>query len=100
MIAAIWRVIPELPDVIAEVYSTTPLTDACYTRNELGAVFGISHDITQQEMNRPQPWLRLKNLFFTGHSISMPGICGVFINAFDRCSMIRGDDILLDAVAT
>ena len=34
--------------------------------------------------------MRLRNLFFSGASVTMPGICGVFINAFDTCSAITG----------
>lgn len=92
-------VVPELPDLIEDVYSATPLTDAWYTLSERGAVFGISHDVDQQGRDRPQPRTRLKNLWFTGHSIQMPGICGVFINAFHTCAMLRDDD-LFDQVAT
>ena len=62
-------------------------------------MFGISHDVSQQELNRPMIRMRLRNLFFTGHSITMPGICGTFINAFDSCDVIRGDETLFDAVA-
>ena len=83
-----------------EVYSATPLSDEWYTKNEHGAVFGISHDVSQQGSGRPQPRTRLKNLYFTGHSIMMPGICGVFINAFDTCDQIRGDNVLFESVAT
>jgi hypothetical protein len=56
--------------------------------------------VGQQGMNRPMIRMRLKNLFFTGHSITMPGICGTFINAFDSCDAIRDDDALFDQVAT
>lgn len=100
MIAMIAKVAPELPDRIADVYSATPLSDRWYTRNEHGAVFGISHDVTQQGRDRPTARLRLKNLFFTGHSINMPGICGVFINAFHTCDLIRDDGVLFEAVST
>lgn len=91
---------PELPDHVQDVYSATPLTDAWYTGADGGAVFGISHDVTQQGTDRPMPRMRLRNLFFTGHSITMPGICGTFINAFDTCDMIRGDGALWESVAT
>lgn len=94
------RAAPELPDLVEDVYAATPLTDAWYTKSEHGAVFGISHDLEQQGSNRPMPRLRLRNLFFSGASITMPGICGVFINAFDTCDAIRGDGVLFDAVAT
>jgi len=99
-IAMIAQVAPEVPELIEDVYTATPLSDWHYTRNEHGAVFGISHDVSQQGSMRPMPRMRLRNLFFTGHSINMPGICGVFINAFDSCDLIRGDDLLFDAVAT
>jgi hypothetical protein len=69
-------------------------------RTEKGGVFGISHDVGQQGTNRPMVRMRLKNLFFTGHSITMPGICGTFINAFDSCEAIRDDDALFDQAAT
>ena len=100
MIRMIAKHAPELPDHIDEVYCGTPLSDLWYTRNERGSVFGISHDVSQQGTNRPMIRVRLKNLFFTGHSITMPGICGTFINAFDSCDLIREDDTLFDQVAT
>lgn len=100
VIRMIAKIAPELPGLVEDVYAATPLSDQWYTRNEHGAVFGVSHDVSQQGMNRPQTRMRLKNLFFTGHSITMPGICGVFINAFDTCDMLRGDGTLFDQVAT
>lgn len=100
MIGMIARVAPELPDLVEDTYVATPLTDEWYTKNTGGGVFGISHDVTQQGRDRPRARMRLKNLWFTGHSITMPGICGVFVNAFDTCGAIRGDDALFEAVAT
>ncbi len=94
------RLAPELPELIEDMYASTPLTDEWYTLNTHGAVFGISHDVTQQGLARPLPRMRLRNLFFTGHSIQMPGICGVFINAFDTCEMLRGGESLFAAVAS
>lgn len=100
MLRMIEKRAPGLCERITDCYVSTPLTDEWYTKNPGGGVFGISHDISQQGMHRPQPRARLRNLFFTGHSIQMPGICGVFINAFDTCSSILQDDGLFDAVAT
>lgn len=99
LIRIIARQAPELEELILDIYTATPLTDEWYTRNAGGGVFGVSHDVTQQGKDRPQPRTRLRNLFFTGHSIQMPGICGVFINAFDTCDGIRGDGTLFEAVA-
>jgi len=98
MIGIIARVEPELPGLVTEIYASTPLTAEWYTKSEGGGAFGISHDVGQQWIERPQTRVFFKNLFFTGHSITMPGICGVFINAFDTCDMIRGGD-LFGAVA-
>ncbi len=95
IVGMIAKIAPELPGLITDRYSATPLTDEWYTLGEQGAVFGISHDVGQQGRDRPQPRTRLKNLFFTGHSIQMPGICGVFINAFNTCAMLRNDDLFL-----
>jgi all-trans-retinol 13,14-reductase len=100
VIGMIAKVAPELPDLIEDVYSATPLSDLWYTKNDHGAVFGISHDVSQQGRDRPSPRLRLKNLFFSGHSIDMPGICGVFINAFNTCDSIRADGQLFPSVST
>jgi all-trans-retinol 13,14-reductase len=100
VIRMIARFAPELPDLVEDVYTATPLSAKWYTGNEHGGVFGISHDISQQGTNRPLPRMRLRNLFFTGHSVMMPGICGVFINAFDTCDLIRADRQLFESVAT
>jgi len=91
--------IPELPDAIENVYGATPMSDEWYTRNEHGAVFGVNHDIAHQGMDRPAPRMRLKNLWFTGHSITLPGILGVMVNAFGTCDGLRGDGWLFDSVA-
>jgi all-trans-retinol 13,14-reductase len=101
MLRAIAKVVPELPDLVGEVFAATPLTDAHYTKSEHGAVFGISHDVDHQGTNRPMPRMRLRNLFFSGASLAMPGICGVFINAFDTASMLRADegDALFESIA-
>lgn len=100
VVRAIARVAPELPGLIQDVYAATPLTDEHYTRSVEGGVFGVSHDLSQQGMSRPQPRTRLKNLWFSGHSLQMPGICGTFINAFHTAELIRGDGSLFPAVAT
>lgn len=98
LLAMISAVAPEVPDLITDMYVATPLTDEYYTLNTHGGAFGISHDITQERFRRPQTRSRIANLVFTGHSIHMPGICGVVINAFDTCNVIRGNDELFDAV--
>jgi phytoene dehydrogenase-like protein len=100
VIGMIAKVAPEVPDLIEDVYSATPLSAEWYTLNEHGSVFGISHDLSQQGLDRPMARMRLRNLFFTGHSMTMPGICGVFINAFDTCDAIRADATLFDSVST
>jgi all-trans-retinol 13,14-reductase len=100
MLARIAKVVPEVEDAIEDLYTATPLSDEWYTRNERGAVFGVSHDIGQQGMDRPMPRMRIKNLWFTGHSITMPGIMGVMINAFATCGALRGDDWLFDQIAS
>jgi len=91
--------IPGLHDAIEDIYGATPLSDEWYTRNEFGSVFGVSHDIDQQGIDRPGPRMRMRNLWFTGHSITMPGILGVMINAFATCDGLRGDSWLFDSVA-
>jgi len=91
--------IPGLHDAIEDIFGATPLSDEWYTRNESGSVFGVSHDIAQQGMDRPAPRMRLKNLWFTGHSITLPGILGVMINAFATCEGLRGDRWLFESVA-
>jgi len=93
------RVAPELPDSIEDLYGATPLSDEWYTRNEHGSVFGVSHDLEQQGLDRPSPRMRLRNVWFTGHSITMPGILGVLINAFATCDGLRGDGWLFQSIA-
>ena len=98
VIAMIGSIAPEVPGLITDMYVATPLTDEFYTKNTHGGAFGISHDITQERFRRPQTRTRITNLVFTGHSIHMPGICGVVSNAFDTCNTIRGNDELFESV--
>jgi len=99
MLERMRQLIPGLDDAIEDIFGSTPLSDEWYTRNEHGGVFGISHDVEHQGMDRPAPRMRIRNLWFTGHSITLPGILGVMINAFGTCDGLRGDDWLFRSVA-
>lgn len=99
VLRAVGRVVPDLSELIEDIYTATPLTDESYTRSSHGAVFGVSHDISQQGLDRPHTRTRLKNLYYSGHSIAMPGICGVVVNAFETADVVRGDGRLFAALS-
>ncbi|BBM84297.1 phytoene desaturase family protein [Candidatus Uabimicrobium amorphum] len=90
--------IPDLQEKIQDIYTSSPLTNEYYTGSVNGSAFGISHDISQQTIHRPPQRSRVKNLFFSGQSINMPGICGVVVNAFATAGLIIGEDYLFHKV--
>ncbi len=92
------KFIPELEENIADVYTSSPLTNEDYTGSIDGSAMGIAHSIEQQGIHRPQTFSRIKNLIFSGQSIYIPGICGVIINAFYSISNILGENSLFDKV--
>ncbi|WP_372368030.1 phytoene desaturase family protein [Candidatus Uabimicrobium sp. HlEnr_7] len=92
------KYIPDLQDKISDVYSSSPLTNEHYTGSINGSAFGISHDISQQTIHRPPQRSRVKNLFFSGQSMNMPGICGVVVNAFTTAGLILGEDYLFHKI--
>ncbi len=90
--------VPELENNINQVYTSSPVTNEHFTGSYSGSSFGISHDIECQGIKRPSPRTRIKNLFFSGQSIHLPGVCGVAINAFQTCGIILGESYLFEKV--
>ena len=99
LVALAERALPGISALIIDRYAATPLTTERFTANEHGGAFGVSHDVGQTGAHRPQPRLRLRNLVFAGHSVHLPGVMGVMINAFETCARLPGGEGLFRSVA-
>lgn len=99
LLGDIKKFIPGLEENIADIYTSSPLTNEEYTGSVDGSAMGISHSVEQQGIHRPQSFNRIKNLVFTGQSIHLPGIVGVTINAFYSATLILGENGFFDKVA-
>ena len=89
---------PNIRDCIQEVYSSTPLSYRDYIGCNEGAMYGYVKDVNYPLKSYVSARTKIKNLFFTGQSLSMHGILGVTIGAVVTCSEIIGRTYLLNKI--
>jgi phytoene dehydrogenase-like protein len=89
---------PSIRDCIQKVYSSTPLSYRDYIGCNEGAMYGYVKDVNHPLKSYVSARTKIKNLFFTGQSLSMHGILGVTIGAVVTCSEILGGEYLLHKI--
>ena len=89
---------PDIRDCIESFYTSTPLSYRDYIGSNRGSMYGYVKDVNKPLQSHLSPKTRVKNLLFTGQSLSMHGILGVTISAIITCSEILGKDYLLDKI--
>ena len=89
---------PDIRDCIESYYTSTPLSYRDYIGSNRGSMYGYVKDVNKPLQSHLSPRTRVKNLLFTGQSLSMHGILGVTISAIITCSEILGKDYLLDKI--
>ncbi|MCX7805003.1 MAG: FAD-dependent oxidoreductase [Planctomycetota bacterium] len=86
---------PGISGSARRVWTSSALTNLHYTRSARGAAMGVSHSIRFQGRNAMRPRNRLRNVFFAGQSVGLPGVAGTVITSFALChGLLDGADLL------
>ena len=89
------REFPGIIRSVRHVWTSTPLTNLRYTRSVRGAAMGVSHSIAFQGRRQMRPRNRLRNVFFGGQSVGLPGVAGTIITSAAICNvLLDGADLL------
>lgn len=91
-IALAERAVPGLPESIAQMYISTPLTYRDYTLTPNGSAYGMRKDCNAPMFTTLSPRTPLPNLLLTGQSLMLHGVQGVTMTAMLTCSEILGKD--------
>mgnify|MGYP000684041015 CR=1 FL=1 len=89
---------PNIRECILSVHTSSPLSYRDYIGSDNGAMYGYVKDVESPMASYISAKTKIKNLFFTGQSLSMHGILGVTIGAVVSCSAILGKKYLLDKI--
>ena len=90
--------IPGLRAMIAEQYTSTPLTYAHYTYSPEGSAYGVRkdfHDPLQTILSVRTP---IPNLLLTGQSLMLHGLQGVTMTALLTCAELVGKEKIWESV--
>ena len=80
--------IPGLRDMIAQRWTSSPLTYRDYTLSPCGSAYGIRKDCRQPLFTMLSPRTPVPNLLLTGQSLMLHGVCGVTMSAVNTCNEI------------
>lgn len=92
------KMIPNLREAIAHVYSASPLTIRDYYHTKEGAMFGYRKDCENLIFSQMTIHTKVKNLLLTGQNINLHGICGVPLTAINTSEAILGTNSLVKAI--
>jgi all-trans-retinol 13,14-reductase len=90
LIAALEQEFPGLRNIIADYYTSTPLTYQDYTGTEGGSMYGIAKDVSLGTACRVPHRTRVPNVLQTGQNINSHGILGVLVGTLVTCTEILG----------
>lgn len=89
---------PELNGNIKSHYAATPLTNRDYIGMSDGSIYGIQKDYQNPMRSVISPRTKIPNLFLTGQNINLHGILGTSLTAILTCTMLLGDNSLVDKI--
>ncbi len=84
------RRLPDLPDAIDRVFTSTPLSYKRYTLTSEGSAYGISKDFNNPMATVLTPRTPIDNLLLTGQSLNLHGVLGVSMTSVFTCAEILG----------
>ncbi len=87
-------VISGLNEMIAERYTSTPLTYRDYTHTPEGSAYGVRKDCRNLVLTMLSPHTPIPNLLLTGQNLMLPGLEGVAMTALLTCGDILGNDYI------
>ncbi len=82
------RVIPGLSEMIAEQYTSTPLTYRDYTLTPEGSAYGVRKDCRSVMLTMLSPQTPIPNLLLTGQNLMLHGLEGVAMTAMNTTNII------------
>lgn len=88
-------IFPKIKGVIRNHFAATPLTLQHYLSLYEGAVYGTVHDCHNLHASFLSTRTKVSNLFLTGQSVRLHGICGVPVTALETCAQLTGMETLL-----
>lgn len=95
IIQKLGNVFPGFSEMIANVYSASPLTIRDYYHTKEGAIFGYRKDCENIIFSQLPVYTKVKNLLLTGQNINLHGICGVPLTAINTSEAILGTNFLV-----
>jgi len=98
IIVKLGKVFPGFADMIANVYSASPLTIRDYYHTKDGAIFGYRKDCDNLIFSQLPVYTKVKNLLLTGQNINLHGICGVPLTAITTAEAILGTNYLIRGI--
>ena len=94
----VYEKFPQLMGNISSFYAATPLTNRDYIGQRDGAIYGVQKDNNTPLENIISPRTKIPNLFLTGQNINLHGILGTSLSAILTCTMLLGDNSLIDKI--
>ena len=91
-IALAERVLPRLSSMIAQQYTSTPLTYRDYNFTPCGSAYGVRKDFNNPMQTILSPKTPIPNLFLTGQNLTLHGLLGVSMTALFTVSEIIGKE--------
>lgn len=98
MLQLVYERFPELEENIKAYYAATPLTNRDYIGMQDGAIYGIQKDYNDPVKTVISPRTKISNLFLTGQNINLHGILGTSLTAILTCTMLLGDNGLVEKI--
>ena len=77
---------PDLKNAVDECFSASPLTYRDYTHTFEGSMYGIVKDCNNPLGTFISPFTKIPNLLLTGQNLSLHGMLGVIMTAFQTCA--------------
>ncbi len=95
IISRLENIFPGFSEMIANVYSSSPLTIRDYYNTKEGAIFGYRKDCVNLILSQLPVYTKVKNLLLTGQNINLHGICGVPLTSIITSEAILGTNYLV-----
>ena len=98
LLQLVYERFPELKGNVKAHYAATPLTNRDYIGMEDGSIYGIQKDYNDPMKTMISPRTKIPNLFLTGQNINLHGILGTSLSAILTCTMLLGENSLVDKI--
>lgn len=90
LLALLKREMPELEGNVEEMFSSTPLTIRDYNGIHRGSMYGFHKDCNHIMYTQLSVNTKVRNLYLTGQSVNLHGMCGVAITSVMTAESILG----------